>query len=93
MGTIERLDPRLDQIVPREPCRADRRRVRLVGGAGLGSSEGVPALLRRAHEHGLQVAAGQGRQRVPQAKRLHRRDPPRRRAGIQRLADGPLRAG
>ena len=39
VGTIERLDPRLDKIVPRDAARReDRRRVRLVGGAGLGSA-------------------------------------------------------
>ncbi len=37
LGTIERLDPRFDKLVPaRRAGRADRRGVRLVGRAGLG---------------------------------------------------------
>ena len=96
LGTIERLDPRLDQIVP-----SDARVERIA--EGFDWSEGpvwdrqrrLPALLRRAPEHGLQVAGGQGGQRLPQAQRLHRHDAPRRRAGLERPADrlpGPARS-
>ena len=90
LGTIERLDPRFDKLVP-----ADARVERIA--EGFDWSEGpvwdrarkVPALLRRPDEHRLQVAGRQGRQRLPQAERLHRLGPARRRAGLERPAHGP----
>ena len=76
LGTIERIDPRFDALVPK-----DAQVEKLA--EGFDWSEGpvwdrdgrLPALLRRPEEHGLPWKEGDGRPRLPQAERLHRHRP------------------
>ena len=74
LGTIERLDPRFDRLVPqRRPGRAARRGLRLVRGAGLGPRTAGYLLFSDVPQNTVfQLEGGQGRQRLPQAERLHR---------------------
>ena len=92
LGTIERIDPRLDQIVPRD---AHVERI----AEGFDWSEG-PVWDRTAGyllfsdvpaEHGLPLEGGPGRQRLPQAERLHRTHPSGSEPGSNGLVTRPRR--
>ena len=94
----EAPDPGHDRAArsPARPARSRRRRgraarrgVRLVRGAGLGSRRRLPALLRRPAEHGLPVEGGQGVSVFLKPSGYTGTSPARRRAGLERPADGP----
>ena len=88
LGTIERLDPRFDRLVPqRRPGRADRRGVRLVRGARLGPGRRIcssPTCRAIPSSSGRRARASAS----SSSRAATRARPARRRAGLQRPADG-----
>ena len=67
-GTIERLDPAFDALVPADAVIEEAgRRVRLHRGAGVGRRRRrVPAVQRHPRQPHRQVGPGRNRQRLPE---------------------------
>ena len=88
-GSVERLDPRMNQLVPKgAKIEVLAEGYVLVRRSGLGIPGRLSALFGRTHQQSLQVEGRRGSKRLFESVRIHGEKPEGRGIGIQRAALG-----